>query len=315
MSAFARLKANRSADTAKLQELVKNGGKKTYEEDTRYWQPEVDKKTGLGNAIIRFLPTSENDDAPFVTLYEHGFQRAGGWYIEKSRTSISPDEKDPVIEMNDRLWKAGGDSKLSVQGVDGGITGSKRKKYFISNIYVVKHDARPEDEGKVFLFKYGAKIKLKIDELLVPEDAGEDVIDVTNLWEGANFSMKITRQGRHRNYDTSKFLKQSQLLPTDEAMEAVYLKAYTLKDEIAADKFKSYDQLAERLARVMGGVSQAAQSRNSNDDDGDDSDRYVGRENTSRNIRSRVTDEDDDNSFLSRTNSSSNMDDDDGIPF
>lgn len=313
MSAFARLKANRQADTAKLQDLVKNGGKKVYEEDTRYWQPEVDKKTGLGGATIRFMPTSETDDAPFVTIYEHAFQRVGGWYIEKSRTSIGPDEKDPVIEMNDKLWKSGPAGQAEVKGVEGGAKGSKRNKYYISNIYVVKHDARPEDEGKVFLFKYGQKIKNKIDELLIPEDAGEDVIDVTDLWEGSNFSLKITRQGQYRNYDTSKFLKQSQLLSTDEALEAVYTKLYPLKAEIAEDKFKSYEQLSDRLTRVMGGVSQAAQARNAKvDADEDDTEGYAGRTETPRNARSNVREDDTDNSFFNRA-STADLDDD--IPF
>lgn len=323
MSAFAKLKANRQAETAKLQEKVKGGDKKSYETDTRYWQLQPDKKTKTGNAIIRFLPATPSDDAPFVTLYEHAFQRQGGWYIEKSRSTLGKGEKDPVLEYNEKLWKSGNVAdRVWVSGDDSkGIKGSKRKQYFISNIYVVKHDAQPEDEGKVFLFKYGIKIKKMIDALLVPEDEGEDTpdpVDVFDMWEGANFSFKMTRQGNYANYDTSKFLKQSALLGgDDDKLEEVYNSAYSLAAEIAPDKFKSYDELQRQLTRALGGVSQAAQVGRSQTDE-DDADFGVSAPKSNGRAKPSFSDDDDDDAFFSKmktSNKSSVSEDDDSIPF
>lgn len=321
MSAFAKLKASRAEQTAKLQEKVKTGDKKSYETDTRYWQLKPDPKTRTGNAIIRFLPATETDDAPFVTMWEHAFQRAGGWYIEKSRSTLGKGEKDPVLEYNEKLWKSGNpaDKKLVSGSDEEGIKGSKRKQYFISNIYVVKHDAQPEDEGKVFLFKYGIKIKKMIDALLVPEDEGEDTpdaIDVFNMWEGANFAFKMTRQGKHANYDSSKFLKQSALLGGDDAkLEEVYESAYSLAAEIAPDKFKSYDDLQKSLTRALGGQSQAAQAGRKADADEDEAFAST-RPSNGRSKPSFDADEDDD-AFFGRMKSSSKSDDSDSdeIPF
>lgn len=323
MSAFAKLKANRQAETAKLQEKVKTGDKKTYETDTRYWQLKPDPKTKTGNAIIRFLPATETDDAPFVTLYEHAFQRAGGWYIEKSRSTLGKGEKDPVLEYNEKLWKSGNpaDKKLVSGSDEEGIKGSKRKQYFISNIYVVKHDAQPEDEGKVFLFKYGIKIKKMIDALLVPENEGDDTpdaIDVFDMWEGANFAFKMGRQGKHANYDNSKFLKQSALLGgDDEKLEEVYSSAYSLAAEIAPDKFKSYEELQRQLIRALGGASQAAQAGRKADDSDDDSAFGSTRPSNGRSKPSFDEDEDDEQ-FFGRMKTSSKSDvseDSDDIPF
>lgn len=312
MNAFAKLKANREADTAKLQERVKNGDKKSYDVDTRYWQLKPDPKTKMGNAVIRFLPTTETDDAPFVTLFEHAFNRAGGWYIEKSRSTLGKDEKDPVLEYNEKLWKSGNPAdKMQVSGdPTKNIKGSKRKKYYISNILVIKHDAAPEDEGKVFLFKYGQKIMDKIKEQLVPEDEGEDTIDVTDFWNGANFSFKMTRQGNFANYDTSKFLKVSPLFDGDDAkLEALWKTQYSLAAEIAPDKFKSYEDLQKSLTRALGGVSQAAQAGRTVREDEDED--FV---QPKTNSRPQFKADDSDDSFFS-TMKNGSVDDEDSIPF
>jgi hypothetical protein len=307
---FASLKKNRATSTAKLTEMVKSGGKQVFEEDKRYWQPEVDDKRGIGSAVIRFLPAIEGEDFPFVTLYEHAFQRNGGWYIEKSRSTLGKGEADPVLEYNDKLWNSGNpaDRKL-VSGDDvANIKGSKRKQYFIANIYVIKHDARPEDEGKVFLFKFGFKIKEKIDQLLTPEFDDISPVNVYDFWEGANFNMRISRQGKHRNYDKSSFGEPTQLLADEDAMAAIYESQYSLKAEIRPELFKSYDQLAARLAKVLGTAGQQAEGRGQS----------AGREAPAREDRhtsrrdTQVSDDDSDDTFFNRLK---DTDMDDEIPF
>lgn len=316
MSAFAKFKANRQETTAKLTDLVTNGNKKSYETDTRYWQLKPDPKTKTGNAIIRFLPTTETDEAPFVTLYEHAFNRAGGWYINKSRSTLGKDEKDPVLEYNEKLWKSGNPAdKLLVSGDDTkGIKASKRKKYYISNIYVVKHDAQPEDEGKVFLFKYGQKIMDKIKEQLIAEVEGEETCDVHDFWNGKNFLMKMSRQGNYANYDQSKFLSQSSVLGgDDDKLEALWKTQYSLAAEIAEDKFKSYEQLQKELTRALGGVAQSAQAgRKVQDEDQFDSEDF--NESRPTNSRPKFNAGSSDDDFFSTVKNGS-VDDEDSIPF
>ena len=62
------------------------GDKKSYNDDN-YWKPELDK-SGNGYAVVRFLPTPTDEEMPWVSYFDHGFQGPGGWYIEKSLTTI-----------------------------------------------------------------------------------------------------------------------------------------------------------------------------------------------------------------------------------
>ncbi len=109
-------------------------------------------KSGNGYAVIRFLPAPNGEDLPFVKLYSHAFQGPGGWYIENSLTSLG--QKDPVSEYNTTLWNNGTDAGKEL------ARKQKRKLTYISNIYVVKDPSNPENEGKVFLYKYGKRKQL-----------------------------------------------------------------------------------------------------------------------------------------------------------
>jgi hypothetical protein len=271
MSDFAKFKSNRTKTSEKLKESVAKLNAPTFAQDERYWQP-VKDKNGSASAVIRFLPAPPGEDLPWAKLYEHGFKRVGGWYIEKSRTTLGQD--DPVTEYNNTLWETGEkDKKALVSGdVNNGISGSKRKLYYISGIQVIKHAAKPEDEGKVFLFKYGKKIMDKITDAQNPDPAfDEPAINPFDYWEGANFNLIVRKVEGQTNYDKSKFGSPSVLSEDDDVLEALWKSQYSLTAEVAEDKFKSYDDLKKRLDRVLGGVSQAAQSTrsNSSDDDGE----------------------------------------------
>lgn len=211
--------------------------------DDRFWKPTMDKSE-TGSAIIRFLPAPEGEDMPWVRLYAHAFQGPGGWYIENSLTTNG--QKDPLGEYNQKLWATGTESNKEI------VRKQKRKLSYYSNIYVVKDSSNPENEGKVFLFKYGKKIYDKIMNAMQPEFDDEDPINAFDLWTGANFRLKIRKVEGYWNYDKSEFDSPSPLLNDDDALEAIWKQEYSLAELVAPDKFKTYEELKERMNTVLG---------------------------------------------------------------
>ena len=211
--------------------------------DDRLWKPELDK-TGNGYAVIRFLPSPDGEDIPWAKLYSHAFQGPGGWYIENSLTTNGG--KDPVSDYNRELWNSGNESDKDT------VRKQKRKLSYYSNIYVVKDQVNPQNEGKVFLFKYGKKIFDKVMEAMQPEFEDETPINPFDFWQGANFKLKIVKKDGYWNYDKSEFDSVSPLLDDDDALEALWKKQYSLTAVTAADQFKTYDVLEKRLKYVLG---------------------------------------------------------------
>ena len=245
MADFASLKKNRQSLFDNLtQEINKlNTTATTASEDNRFWKPEVDK-AGNGYAIIRFLPAPAEEDVPFVRVWDHGFQGPGGWYIEKSLTTIG--QKDPVSEYNTELWNSGIEANKEV------VRKQKRRLSYYSNIYVVKDPAHPENEGKVFLFKYGKKIFEKLNAAMNPEFEDEKPMNPFDLWEGANFKLKIRNVEGYRNYDKSEFDSPAPLGEDDSDLEKIWKREYSLNEFIEPANFKSYDELKDKLYRVLG---------------------------------------------------------------
>ena len=234
--------------TAKLVKEVEKMNNNGASGDDRMWKLDVDK-SGNGYAVIRFLPAPNGEDLPFVKLYSHAFQGPGGWYIENSLTTLG--QKDPVSEFNTTLWNNGTDA-----GKDAARK-QKRKLTYISNIYVVKDPANPENEGKTFLYKYGKKIFDKLTAAMQPEFEDEEAIDPFDFWQGANFKLKAKNVAGYRNYDSSEFAAQSPLLDDDEAMEGLWKKQASLQEFVGADQFKSYEDLKKRLGYVLGNKTSA----------------------------------------------------------
>jgi len=229
--------------TAKLVKEVEKMNNNGGSGDDRLWKLECDK-SGNGYAVIRFLPAPEGEDLPFVKLYSHAFQGPGGWYIENSLTTLG--QKDPVSEYNTMLWNNGTDAGKEA------ARKQKRKLTYIANIYVVKDPANPANEGKVFLYKFGKKIFDKLTAAMQPEFEDEEAIDPFDFWQGANFKLKAKNVAGYRNYDSSEFARPDALLDDDDAMEAIWKKEYSLAELVAADQFKSYDDLKKRLDYVLG---------------------------------------------------------------
>ena len=251
MSSFANLKRSRN-DLDKLTKAIEDSTSPTSKEagskdDTRLWQPTVDK-AGNGMAVIRFLPAPavDGDDAlPWVRRFDHGFQGPGGWYIENSLTTLG--QKDPVSEYNTTLWNSGIEANKDI------ARKQKRRLHYIANILVVSDPSNPSNEGQIKLFKFGKKIFDKITEAMNPEFADETPINPFDMWEGANFKLKIRNVEGYRNYDKSEFADKSALLDgDDEKLEALWKKEFSLKEFTEPSNFKSYEVLKAKLDKVLG---------------------------------------------------------------
>ena len=245
---FASLKkqSNLGSLTAKLVKEVEKVNNSSGGGDERLWKPELDK-SGNGYAVIRFLPAPDKEEIPWAKLYTHAFQGPGGWYIENSLTTVGG--KDPVSDYNRELWNSGNESDKDV------VRKQKRKLSYYSNIYVVKDPTNPQNEGKVFLFKYGKKIFDKLTAAMQPEFEDEEAIDPFDFWQGANFKLKAKNVAGYRNYDSSEFAAPSPLLDDDDAMESLWKKQFSLAELVAADQFKSYEDLKKRLGYVLGNAA------------------------------------------------------------
>ena len=218
--------------------------KKSYV-DERLWKPEVDK-SGNGYAVIRFLPAVKGEDLPWAKVWNHAFQGpTGQWYIENSLTTIG--QKDPVSEMNTAYWNSGVESDKEI------ARKQKRKLQYFANIYVVSDPKHPENEGKVFLYRFGKKIFDKCMEAMQPAFEDETPLNPFDFWEGANFKLKIRKVDGYWNYDKSEFAAPSALLDDDDALEEVWGKQYSLEEFTAPTNFKSYDELKTRLDTVLAG--------------------------------------------------------------
>ncbi len=245
---FANLKKSRNDFMKKLNDEINKVNNpetetKNYTDD-RIWKAEVDK-SGNGYAVIRFLPPCDGEDVPWARVFNHGFQGpTGQWYIENSLTTIG--KKDPVSEYNRTLWNSGIEANKEI------ARKQKRRLTYFSNIYVVSDPKNPQNEGKVFLYKYGKKIFDKINDLMNPEFEDETPVNPFDFWEGANFKLKIRKVEGFQNYDKSEFEKPSQLVEDEAELERIWKTQYKLNEFTDESNFKQFDELQERLNTVLG---------------------------------------------------------------
>jgi hypothetical protein len=246
---FANLKRNRDSldKLTKAIETTTQTAEAGSKDDTRFWAPTVDK-SGNGMAVIRFLPAPSidgDDGLPWVRRFDHGFQGPGGWFIDNCLTTVG--DKCPVCEHNSTLWNSGVEANKEI------VRKQKRRLSYIANIYVISDPSNHENEGTVRLYKFGKKIFDKISEVMNPEFPDETPLNPFDLWEGANFKLKIRNVEGYRNYDKSEFADKSALLDgDDDKLEAIYTKEHSLKDFTDKKHFKPYEQLKARLDKVLG---------------------------------------------------------------
>ena len=249
---FADLKRKSSSNFQFLQKELEKSSSNNVGADERLWKPELDA-TGNGYAVIRFLPAPDGESLPWAKIYSHAFQSTGGWLIENCPTTKG--EQCPICAANNKLWNSGVESDKDT------VRQRKRKLSYYSNIYVVSDPKHPENDGKVFLYKYGKKIHDKILAAMQPEFQDETPVNVFDFWEGANFKLKIKTVAGFWNYDSSEFTAPAALSSDDEEMEKIWGDAYSLEAFTASDQFKSYDDLQSRLNTVLGAAPATVQTQ------------------------------------------------------
>ncbi len=245
-NSLSELRKNRGNFDSLMKEVEKiaNPTNEKRGDDDRFWKPSVDK-AGNGQAVLRFLPAPAGEELPWVRVFDHGFQGpTGKWYIENSLTTIN--KPDPVGELNSELWNSGIEANKEI------ARKQKRRLSYISNVLVVRDPANPENEGKVFLYKYGKKIFDKIKDVMQPTFEDEKPVNPFDLWEGANFKLRIRQVEGYRNYDKSEFDGPAALDEDDAKLESVWKQTHSLAAFLDPSNFKSYDELKTKLNAVLG---------------------------------------------------------------
>lgn len=248
---FAKLKANRSTNTAKLLEAMnKTETQSSSQDDSRFWKPTLDDEKGVGAAVIRFLPVPDEATLAYSKYFEHAFKGdSGKWYIEKSLSTIG--QRDCMSSLNSRLWGTGVDSDKEL------ARKMKRQTRYITNILVVNDPAKPENNGKVFLYRFGPKVFEFIETLLKPAPdeltgATAPSVDAFDMWEGANLQLRMTKTKYGWNYDKTDWSAVCPVAKTDEAIQAIYEKTQSLAEFTAPSQFKTPEALEKRLVEVLG---------------------------------------------------------------
>lgn len=244
-------------------EKAKSGGYK--DDDANMWKLDGDK-AGNGRAVIRFLPGKDDDADVFVKTFAHGFKNeAGKWFIENCPTTIG--KECPVCEANgvlvgDMEWKSVPEDIKKV------VRNRKRKVSYIANILVVEDPTHPDNEGKVFLFKFGQSIFDKIALKIKPQFDDEKPLNPFDAEEGANFKLRMRRVDGYANFDTSEWEAASPI-GNAKKIDEVIKQLHDLAPFIDAKQFKSYDELSTKLNTVLGGASNNAARRQQRSDDDD----------------------------------------------
>lgn len=243
---------SRQFDWAKIHQAIeeKTGkGGNFGRPDEHLYSIKLDE-TGKGSAIIRFLPPKEGEAMPWVERYNHGFQGANSWFIEDCPTTIG--KPCPVCEYNNAHRSEYSDGKQNPR---------KRRVNYYSNILVIRDPACPENEGKVFRYRYGRSIFKMIMDKISPQSEIDTPVEIFDYYKGANFKLKVTSQsipGYKKpvpNYQTSTFAEPGPIIlngevATDEMIEKIDKQLYSLEELIKPDNFKSYDELSSKFAKA-----------------------------------------------------------------
>lgn len=241
-TSLSELRKSRSSMLDKIVKNLDSGGARK-EKDDRFWSLTRDK-AGNGSALIRILPPMGEDELPWVKSFGYGFQGpTGKWYINESPTAIGL--PDPVAELNSAAYASKDESLIEE------AKKRRRRNQFIANIQVIKDPSNPDNEGKVFLWKFGKKILDMIMAKAKPEFADETPLEVWDIDEGANLKLRIKNVAGYPNYDSSEWTSSTPLAKSDEAMEEILDKTHRLNEFIKPEHFKSYDDLKKELDRAL----------------------------------------------------------------
>jgi hypothetical protein len=233
-------------------DLAQEFGKKSYN-DTRFWKLALPNGLEESKAVIRFLPQQDPDKSSFFRYYHFNFQdpNTSQYYIENCLNTHGDEVPDPCSEENRRLWNMTVPTGVDPDYYKNIARKRSRKTSFIANILVVKDNANPENNGKVFLFRFGIKILEKINVASAGNlELGKPPFDPTSFDDGANFALVMVKDEKSGFfvYDRSVFGNQSSI-GDDTRQEEIYNQLYDLDTVLT---FKPYNELKTRLDMVLG---------------------------------------------------------------
>jgi len=235
--------------------LQKGVGEKQVNDynDPREWKLQRNDQ-GIGTAVIRLLPGKGGDTASVVRIFEHSFKSFNKktnkyrWYIEQSPSSIKED--CPMVEIYYELGEIGTDEAKKIQD------NFSRRTTFISNILVVNDPSNPENNGKIFYWKYGKSLFEKFQQALEPTEdqikVGKKPIELFDPEDGADIILDAKIKDKFVNYDNTSIAAKSKAFENEEQMdEAVLERCYDLTEFISVDNYKTYTELKDKIAWVI----------------------------------------------------------------
>ena len=244
-------------DPTKLQEQVAAlKGSSGYQKDEKEWRLTTDTNKN-GSAVIRFLPARSDDELAFVKLVSHSFKKNNKWYINNCSSTHGDYDGCPVcqyISENNLYEKAQANKGGEADKLNSLLA---RKTHYWANILVVRDPAKPENNGKVFKFRFGKSIMDKITTKLQGDaDLGIAGVNVTCPFSGMNLTLKCKDKGGWANYDDSAFESVSEIAGiNDEAVQkAIFEGMSDLRPITAPDQFKPKADLLKLFNGVMGGA-------------------------------------------------------------
>jgi hypothetical protein len=242
-------------DLNKIKEdIIKSETKtKSFEKDTRFWTPTVDKDKNA-TVLMRFLPDQNGE--LWSKYYSHAFNfMVDGqkkWWIRNCINTFGYDKDCPICKKNMELWNSSFESDKAIAST------RKRKESYVSNVLIIQNKNKPEEEGKVFFYKFGKKIFEKIKSRIVPADKDKEDPDFLEFnpyhpLEGATFKLKCKQQGDYPNYDDSEFSICKPLFDGNEKkIQAVLDSCYDLAEFTDIKNYPTNEELVQKLGTILG---------------------------------------------------------------
>jgi len=219
--------------------------------DDRFWKLSRDENES-GGAIIRLIPDSSG--VPFIQRFSHGIssfdsvQKRQRWYLHNSPQTIGL--PCPASELSRSLFTIGSEeAKKEAKKFN-------RKMQFVTNIKVIKDPANPQNEGKIFLWSFGPKLKDKFMAALTPSDSevamGEEPKQLYHPLKGHNIKLKIKKVAGFLNYDDTEIMSQSSAYSDmEEAKKDITENSFNVEELNAEKEFLTYEELKGKLKYVL----------------------------------------------------------------
>ena len=228
----------------------KFSGRGSKEVDPRFFVPGKDKEGNVA-ATIRFLP-SPNGEA-VVEESRHYFQGVKNEITGNQETYAEPcgravKKKCPACEMAGKAYGDGDKNAYKKWG---------NSSKFVANILVIKDINNPDNNGKVFLWRFGKGIQSMVDDKMIPKSELEESVIVFDYEEGCNFNL-IGKPNSFKSGD--KMIDYTDFTPskfvdgklTEEEIYAADEQLHDMSDWDEGTYYKDYDVCKTRLNTVMG---------------------------------------------------------------